>query len=399
MDRLYEENTLDDKIAQAIISSLSSGAVPVQYVHWYNVGRQQQVETVKGEIGSNRSKLRFVNGDYGSGKTHFLAIIRRWAIENGYVPTHVILSPRGASLYDLRSVYSRIVKNLVHHEQWDISPIQAILELIFQAFQTWLNEEGRRARRRCKISDLPLLYCAHCEETGTIEELYIKDFRKLGVALQTAITVYRTARWGWNPDFETADMVIRWLEGEQLYRRELNYLGVWDHLGNNDIFRGLIEISKLISLIGKKRMIIMLDEAEGIEKLTPYQRPLAYENLQLLINGAYKGDSIYFLYATTPTFFNDVESYSDNLREVIKKTACTELVPLSLSDIERLASKICEIYIASLKGSKTTIAVELITSRVREVIERYNTDSIRSISVRKIVTDLISELQNIVSKQ
>lgn len=361
----------------------------MQYVHYYNIGRKRQIETVKREIEDNRNKLRFINGDYGTGKTHFLAIIRHWALENNYVSSHVRLSPRETPLHDLKSVYSRIIKDLIYHEQHDITPIQAILEFIFQAFKTWLNKDDR-VKLKCDKFDLPLLFCDHCHKTGIIEGLYIKDFRKLDRSLQTAITTYRSARWGRNPNFKTADMVIRWIEGEQLYRRELNYLGVWDNLVKGDIFRGLSEISKLISLINKKGMIIMLDEAEGIEKLTPYQRPLAYENLQLLIEGVDNIYNIYFLYATTPTFFDDVGSYSGgNLIEVVRKTACTDLVPLSLSEIRRLVSSISDIYIAS----GTPIDAGLIKSITRKIIERYNKTSIRSMSVREIVTSLISELR------
>lgn len=391
MTGYMEQKTLNKKIAQAIINSLSSGTVPIQYAHYYNVGRQQQVEAVVKEIMNNSSKLRFINGDYGAGKTHFLATIRHWAIEHDYAPSHVILSPRGTPLYDLKSVYSRILKNLVYHEQWDITPIQAVLEFIFQAFQDWLNKDNSGTELMCEKSNLPLLYCYHCHETGKIEELYIKDFRKLDFSLQTAITIYRQTRWGWNPDFETADMVIRWIEGETLYRRELNYLGVWENLGEDDIFRGLNEITKLITLAGKKGMIVMLDEAEGIEKLTPYQKPIAYKNLQFFVGGDYKVNNIYFLYATTPTFFNDVESYSGDLAKVVKKTDCTDLLPLSFSDIKKLAFRISDIFIASLEESNIFIKKELITSTAEKTIERYN-NTISSVPLRKIITDLIKEL-------
>lgn len=386
-----EHKTLNKKIAQAIINSLSSGTVPLQYAHYYNVGRQQQTETVIKEITNNSNKLRFINGDYGTGKTHFLATIRHLAIEHDYAPSHVILSPRGTPLYDLKSVYSRILKNLVYYEQWDITPIQAVLEFIFQAFQDWLNKDNS-AELMCEKSNLPLLYCRHCHETGKIEELYIKDFRKLGFSLQTAITIYRQTRWGWNPDFETADMVIRWIEGETLYRRELNYLGLWENLGEDDIFRGLNEITKLITLAGKKGMIVMLDEAEGIEKLTPYQKPIAYKNLQFFVGGAYKVNNIYFLYATTPTFFNDVESYSGELAKIVKRADCTDLLPLSFSEIRKLASRISEIYIDSLEESNMPDKVKLIMSTAKKAIERYINNSASPVPVRKIITDLIREL-------
>jgi hypothetical protein len=385
---------LDKNVAKAIISSLSAGTVPVQYVQYYDVGRQQQKGTVEKEIETNSSKLRFVNGDYGTGKTHFLATIRHRAIENDYVPTHVVLSPRGTPLHDLAAVYSRIVKNLVVDEQDKISPMESVLEFLFEVFQNWLKNYVNGKRSRCEKCGIEQLYCHHCHSTGKIEELYIKDFRKLDVNLQIAIVVYRTARWGFNPDFQTADLVIRWLEGEPLYRRELNYLGIWENLSRGDILRGLNEIAKLISLVGKKRMIIMLDEAEGIENLMPYQRPIACENLQFLIEGVHEIENIYFLYATTPTFFNDVESYSRDLKKIVRTTACTDLVPLTANEIQNLAFKIAEIYMASLEPLDDVPGEELIRKKLIECCTR---DLKKGPSVRAIITDLISKFHKIIS--
>ncbi len=382
---------LDKNIAQAIISSLSAGTVPIEYVRYYDVGRQEQREIVEKEIEGNTSKLRFVNGDYGTGKTHFLATIRHWAIENEYVPSHVVLSPRGTPLYDLIGVYSRIVKNLALGDANKTSPIESVLEFIFQVFQAWLKKYLDGKGLRCEKSGIEQLYCYHCHKEGKIEELYIKGFRNLNINLQVAIIVYRTARWGFNPDFETAVLVIRWLEGQPLYRRELNYLGVWDNLAEDDILQGLNEVAKLVSLVGKKGMIIMLDEAEGIESLTLHQRPIAYDNLKFLIEGANQIDNAYFLYATTPTFFNDVENYSKELTKIVKKTACTDLAPLTSSEIKSLVFKIGEVYLSSLSDLCHKNKRELIG---KTLIEYCNNGLInRSSSVRNIITGLIGNLK------
>jgi hypothetical protein len=385
---------LDRSIAKAIISNLSSGIVPLQYVLYYDVGRQQQRGVVQVEIEASTNKLRFVNGDYGSGKTHFLATIRHWAIENEYVPSHVVLSPRGTPLYDLSGVYTRIMKNLIVEERdWE-SPIESILEFIFHVFQVWLKKYINEKGMRCKKCGIEQLFCYHCHNEGKIEELYIRDFRKLNLKLQIAIIVYRTARWGFHPDFETADLVIRWLEGQPLYRRELNYLGVWESLAKGDILKGLEEVAKLISLVGKKGMVIMLDEAEGVEKLTPYQRPTAYENLQFLIEGTQEIENIYFLYATTPTFFNDVESYSEDLTKVVRQTACTDLVPLTEQEIQRLSLKIAEIYLASLENLNNITERETIR---KKLIDCCTHDLVKRSSVRDIITDLIGKFRKISS--
>lgn len=390
---LNEVNSLNSEIAQAIISSLEAGTVPIGYSKFYDVGRRSQTETVKNEIEESSSKLRFINGDYGTGKTHFLSEIRNWAIQNDYSASHVILSPRGVPLHNLEAVYSRILKSLVFDDQDVSSPIEAVLEFVYQEFKNFLSEYTNHERPRCeKFISLDPLYCRHCNQNGNVEEMYIKDFRKLDTNLQIAIRVYRWARWGHNPDFETADLVIRWLEGERLYRTQLNYLGLWDSVGRGDILRGVNEISKLVSLINKKGMIIMLDEAEGIESLMPYQRPIAYENLQFLIEGAKNNENIYFLYATTPTFYNDVSNHSIDLSNLVKGSACTDLAPLSSLELEDLAFKIAYIYEIALSESEKKMDFSNISSTIRNYLDNLNN---QRLSVRDFVVEIMTLLRNL----
>ena len=385
-------NLLDRKIAQAIISSLSSGTVSIRYSCYYDVGRQSQIETVKKEIKNNSSRLRFINGDYGTGKTHFLSTISHWAIQNNYAPSHVILSPRGTPLYDLEAVYSRIIKNLVIDDQEVSSPIEAVLEFVFKVFQGWVLKYIEKERQKCIKTGIDPLYCQHCNLNGNVEKMYIKNFRQLDTNLQIAIYIYRYARWGQHPDYETADMVIRWIEGEPLYRRELNYLGLWDNIGRGDILKGVNEIAKLISFVNKKGIIIMLDEAEGIENLTPYQKPIAYENLQTLIEGAKKVGNLYFLYATTPTFYNDAESCSNDISNHIKNTACIDLAPLTYNDKIKLAKKITDIYIRSLDKSGNSIDKKHLKAKAVEYIGNVSAE--RLSSVRNLITGLIDVLKS-----
>ena len=379
---------LDQQIARAIITSLSSGTVAFNYSSCYEVGRHRQLNVVKNEIEKKNGSLRFVNGDYGTGKTHFLATIRYWALKNNYAPCHVILSPRGTPIYNLEAVYSRIIKNLIVNEQETTSPIETILEYVFEEFKKWLSKYLQCKDQRCLKTLINPLYCQHCNIEGAIEKLYIKNFDKLDRKLQIAIIIYRNARWGHHPDFETADLVIRWLEGEPLYRRDLNYLGVWEHVSKKDILKGLNEIAKLTSLLNKNGLIIMLDEAEGIEHLTSYQRPIAYDNLKFLIEGTSKIDNVYFLYATTPTFYQEISSYSSYLAKTIQQTPFTDLVPLTKNEIEELASKIINIF-KTATGTEENY-IEQNEQVIKDHIEKTLN---RSLSVRDFITGLLNILQ------
>lgn len=379
---------INDIIAKSIITSIESGAVPLSYSDYYNVGRISQVETVKNEILNGKTKLRFINGDYGSGKTHFLSTIRNWGIKKNFTPSHVVLSPRGTPLNNLKYVYSRIIKNISIENNEHQSPIEAVLEFVYQNFQIWLKGYMDDGGQRCEKTLINRLYCKHCNENGLIEKLYIRNFEKLDRRLQIAIMIYRRARWGANPDFETADLVIRWLEGEPLYRKDLNYIGMWDRIDQDDMLRGISEISKLVSLLNKRGVLIMLDEAEGIEKLTIDQRPNAYKNLQFLIEGAKKHDNIYFLYATTPTFYADVKNYSNELARIVSSSACTDLAPLSIGEKKDLCKRILEIYKAA-----NFIEINDLSSKemIKEHLEKFGIAT----SVREFITGFTNRLSRL----
>lgn len=172
-------------------------------------------------------------------------------------------------------------------------------------------------------------------------------------------------------------------------------MGLWETIVEEDVLKGLSEIAKLTSFIQKKGLIIMLDEAEGIEKLTPHQRQYAYENIQFLIENTGRINNAYFLYATTPTFFNDVETYSMDLANIVSTAAHTDLAPLSNIEVKMLFSKVVDIYLAS-KGAMDNDSIrKTLQGRADLFLKTCSVN--RSISIRDMITGLIRELHKIVS--
>ena len=80
----------------AIIQSLRAGVVPRRGHHLVQVGRADEVEAVIRDlerIGDGGSAIRFVIGEYGSGKTFFLYLLRSIALEKGLVTAHADMAP------------------------------------------------------------------------------------------------------------------------------------------------------------------------------------------------------------------------------------------------------------------------------------------------------------------
>ena len=69
--------------ARAIIEGLRKGIVPTEYVSFFTVGRQNWLKFVEEDldyfIANGGGKVRFINGDYGDGKTHFMSVVQQLA--------------------------------------------------------------------------------------------------------------------------------------------------------------------------------------------------------------------------------------------------------------------------------------------------------------------------------
>ncbi len=80
----------------AIIQSLRAGVTPRSGLQHIQVGRVREVESLLKDIEriiDGGSTFRLIIGEFGSGKSFFLQLIRAIALEKGLVTIHADLSP------------------------------------------------------------------------------------------------------------------------------------------------------------------------------------------------------------------------------------------------------------------------------------------------------------------
>jgi hypothetical protein len=80
----------------AVIQSLRAGVVPRSGQQHIQVGRTEEVKALISDLdrlSDGGSGIRFVIGEYGSGKTFFLYLIRSIALEKRVVTLHADLTP------------------------------------------------------------------------------------------------------------------------------------------------------------------------------------------------------------------------------------------------------------------------------------------------------------------
>ena len=101
--------------ARAIIEELRKGTVPIDYVPFFTVGRENWLTLIDDDfenyIAEGGAKVRFISGDYGDGKTHFMSVVRHLALRKRFAVSFVVLT-REVPLQKFEAVYREIVLRL-----------------------------------------------------------------------------------------------------------------------------------------------------------------------------------------------------------------------------------------------------------------------------------------------
>ena len=112
------EKRIRSKERDAIIQSLKSGVTPKIGIQHIQVGRVNELSALIKDIdriADGGSAFRLIIGEYGSGKTFFLSVIRTIALERKLVTVNADLSPDRrlhASAGQARNLYAELMKNL-----------------------------------------------------------------------------------------------------------------------------------------------------------------------------------------------------------------------------------------------------------------------------------------------
>ena len=139
------------KERETIIQSLKSGVVPRAGLQHIQVGRSEELKSFINDVNTiaeGGTSFRFVIGEYGSGKTFFMSLIRSIALEKGLVTMHADLSPTkrlNGSDGQPRMLLSEMVSNLATRTKPDGNALQNILERFISSAKDEAKITGRDA--------------------------------------------------------------------------------------------------------------------------------------------------------------------------------------------------------------------------------------------------------------
>jgi hypothetical protein len=138
------------KERDSVVQALRAGVVPrsgVQHVQVGRVGEVKQVVLDIDRIADGGSAIRFIIGDYGSGKTFFLSLARSIAIQRKLVVVHADLSPDRrihATGGHARSLYAELMRNMATRTKPEGGALASVVERFIGDAQVAAKAAGRK---------------------------------------------------------------------------------------------------------------------------------------------------------------------------------------------------------------------------------------------------------------
>ncbi len=353
---MSDHNHIDHNRQEAlgIINALRRGTVPASGLERIAVGLEMEEEVIAGQldlVGCGSGDIKYVRGEYGSGKTFFIARTLEIARKKGFVTAKIRISS-ASPLHKLRAIYSQIIANLTAGEQSHAA--KTIIDLwLYAVEERVLSREGTDERK------------------GDEKELEEKTLHEIEHALAeistltpTIAAVIRTYYQANNAaDFKTAQAAIGWLSGEETIGRDMKRkAGIKGDIDETLAFAFLQAFLIIITGAGFRGLAVAIDETEIVQTMPRNLREKGYNNLVRIIDAIDGGEFpyCYILCTGTPSLFEGTKGFrslpqlmdrikippSDN-RYPNPRQPQIILRPFDAKKLEQVAHKVIEVYRAA----------------------------------------------------
>lgn len=361
-DQWQQMETPSKKRALNIVKRLREGVPPPEDVCLFSIGREELLEyfeRVLDEIARfDQQGVKFVQADYGHGKTHFLDMLAQLAFDRNFVVSMVTLDREQAPFNKLERVVPLIMDKLMTP-----SARQNALGRILQEWAERVRGLDRNTilRQIDQDQDLQLLF---------------PDFR---LKLADYASAYN--RQG-VPGYEECLQIEKWFRGEETKSKTFKSVPAF-----------LAAFVQFIRHLGYSGFVVMLDEAESITLLSRItNRDQANENLRQIIDNQ-DLEGFYFVFASTPSFLSGeddrgAQTYaalwrriSDPLGQIGQRALdkiIVELPALSTDQFSQLARRIKTIYEIGYERDMSQVSDEHL-DRLAEYVERRTDRSVRTL--------------------
>ena len=283
------------KERETIIQSLRSGVVPRVGLQHIQVGRSDELKSFIKDletIADGGSSFRLIIGDYGSGKTFFLSLVRSIALEKGLVTMTADLSP-SKRLYgnegQARRLLADLVTSLSTRTKQDGNALTNILEKFISIAQVKAEKERE-------------------EISFTIKNM-LNELNDFPNGHSFAYIVYKYWEAYDTENDALKNCVLKWLKGEYATKTDtMRDLGIRDFINDASFFNTLKLYSVLVKKAGYNGLLINLDEMVNLYKAAHgTSRKMNYEEILGILNNTLQGtvSNIGFIMSGTPEFLTD----------------------------------------------------------------------------------------------
>jgi hypothetical protein len=283
------------KERDSLIQSLRAGVVPRSGLHLIQVGRIREIESLLRDlerIASGGAAFRLVIGDYGSGKSFLLNLIRSIAAEKKLVTAHADLNPDRrlhASNGQARSLFAELMRNMATRTKPEGGAVTSVVEKFVTSVVQTSKHSGQSVE---SVLD---------DRLASLSELVG------GYDFAEVIAAY----WrGYDSGEDTLKHdAVRWLRAEFATKTDARKaLGVRTIIDDDNFYDQLKLMARFVRMAGYSGFLVCLDEMVNLYKMHNRQaRDSNYEQLLRILNDSLQGsvDGLGFLLGGTPEFLTD----------------------------------------------------------------------------------------------
>lgn len=286
-----------------VIESLRKGLPPQRGVDFYSVGNEKLIEGIKRFHLSgieDRGIIRFLNGSWGAGKTHFFRLLREVAFQNNCLVSNVELNANDASLNKFERVFYSIIRNVVtptyYTEQLtqEAAPFGSVVRESLAYLATGSRDIGNEVQYEQFVKASQTLMADHSIDI---------DFKKM---IQKYWETFLPESADPIIQEQSRAEILQWFSGEGSIGNYRKRFGVNKIVNKDNAKLMLQSLAGFVRLSGYKGLLILFDEAEQAYSIMRKSALRdAHNNLLSLINNIESLTGLFLIYATTPDFFLD----------------------------------------------------------------------------------------------
>lgn len=281
------ESKIPQATAATVLNSLKGGVVPRTGLEYITVGRRNEIQALLQDVSiieNGGAAVRFIEGNFGSGKTFLMHALRNHVMEKDFVVSDVELSVdkrfvgnKGQGL----ATYKELIRNMAVRVCPDHGALQVILnKWISNVENHVVQTEGLTPGN--EIFDIKVSQRIY--EITSSMETKVNGF-DFGRVLATYFKGKRTGRE------ELQKNAVRWLSGDYKTKTEAKTdLGVNMIIADDNWFDFIKLFADFVVMAGYAGLYIFIDELANIYEIpSKVGREYNYSKLLTIYNDALQG--------------------------------------------------------------------------------------------------------------